>query len=105
MRAVEKGLKMQTVEWDEEKNKINIKKHGISFQTARLVFADENLLMIPDTKHSVYEERYKVIGKIGRKKIILVVCTDRVNAIRIISARQANTYERGLYYDSLNASI
>ncbi|MBO6177934.1 MAG: BrnT family toxin [Selenomonadaceae bacterium] len=93
------------VEWDEEKNKINTIKHGISFQTARLVFADENLVVMPDIDHSVYEERYKVIGKVGRRKIILVVCTDRNSAIRIISARQANAYERGIYLDKLNDGI
>lgn len=93
------------VEWDEEKNRINIVKHGISFHTARLVFADENLLIIPDERHSTYEERYKVIGKVGRKKIILVVCTDRNNAVRIISARQANICERKIYHDNIHESL
>lgn len=93
------------IEWDEEKNKINKIKHGISFQTARLVFADENLVKVADEEHSIYEERYKIIGKVGRKKIILLVCTDRINKIRIISARQANMQERGVYFDNLNASI
>lgn len=33
------------VEWDDNKNLINIRKHGISFETAALVFADENRIL------------------------------------------------------------
>lgn len=94
-------LNGQRVEWDEEKNKINIKKHGISFETASLVFADINRLKIPDIEHSDFEERYKLIGKIGEKKVVLTVCTNRKEAVRIISARKATLRERKMYYDSI----
>ncbi len=46
------------VEWDENKNQQNIKKHGISFQTAALVFADEERIEYLDKLHSQNEERY-----------------------------------------------
>ncbi len=69
-------------EWDENKNQQNIKKHGISFQTAALVFADE--------------ERYVVLGCVQR--ILYVVYTMRGEYARLISARVATPYERRIYY-------
>jgi len=92
-------FKEYIIEWDEQKNAINIIKHGISFNTAALVFGDSNRIEIPDELHSKDEIRYKIIGRVGDKKIILVVCTDRDNIIRIISARKATKTERRLYYD------
>ena len=50
------------VEWDYNKNSINMKKHGISFETAALVFADEKRIEYYDKLHSLDEDRYVVIG-------------------------------------------
>lgn len=86
-------------EWDEEKNKRNINKHGISFQIAARVFLDDNLIILPDETHSINEERYIAIGKIER--ILYVVFTERIDNIRIISARRATTLEEELYYDNI----
>ena len=46
------------VEWDDNKNRINIRKHGISFETAALVFADEERIEYYDKLHSQDEDRY-----------------------------------------------
>ena len=71
-------------EWDENKNEINKVKHGISFETAALVFQDENRVEIFDRFHSsLEEERYLLIGKVKG---------------RIISARPANSIEKDIYY-------
>lgn len=51
-------------DWDENKNLANIKKHGISFETATLVFNDENRIEIYDESNSTDEERYNTIGRI-----------------------------------------
>lgn len=83
-------------EWDEEKEKLNIKKHGISFSTAALVFDDEDRIEIYDAVHSLEEDRYITIGSVG--KILFVVYTNRDSSIRLISARLANERERRLYY-------
>ena len=83
-------------EWDEEKEKLNIKKHGISFSTAALVFDDEDRIEIYDAVHSLEEDRYITIGSVG--KILFVVYTNRDLSIRLISARLANERERRLYY-------
>ena len=88
-------------EWDENKEKINIKKHKIDFSTAALVFFDEQRLEMYDEKHSKIEERYKVIGAInGHLMVILVSYTLRDNGktIRLISARKAEKEERREYY-------
>ena len=53
------------LEWDEGKNNKNIKKHGISFETASLVFSDENRIEYFDEIHSIDEDRYVVIGLVN----------------------------------------
>ncbi|MBR6267803.1 MAG: BrnT family toxin [Selenomonadaceae bacterium] len=85
-------------EWDEKKNEINKKKHGISFEHALQVFEDEFRLEEYDENHSYEEERYTVIGMVD--ELLYVVCTDRPenDAIRLISARFATKAERRRYY-------
>lgn len=85
-------------EWDYEKNKINIAKHGISFETASKVFDDPNYIELYDSEHSVDEDRYIAIGYV--KKVLFVVFTERRDTIRMISARIATEQERELYYDN-----
>ena len=84
------------VEWDENKNQQNIKKHGISFQTAALVFADEERIEYLDKLHSQDEERYVVLGCV--QGILYVVYTMRDEYARLISARMTTPYERKIYY-------
>ena len=84
-------------EWDEEKNLLNQRKHGISFETAAYVFADENYIEMYDFEHSISEDRYIAIGRVG--DVLFVVFTERKEKIRLISARLATEAERRLYYD------
>lgn len=84
------------VEWDDNKNQINIKKHGISFETAALVFADEERIEYYDKLHSQNEDRYVVLGCV--QGILYVVYTLRGEAARLISARMATSVERKIYY-------
>ena len=87
-------------EWDEEKEQINIKKHGIDFETAARVFGDENRLEFYDEVHSENEDRYITIGMIDEMAyIVMVVYTEREEAIRLISARKATKQEGRMYYD------
>ena len=88
-------------EWDDNKNKSNIIKHGISFETASHVFLDNNRIEKYDEIHSIDEDRYITIGMIGNVAVIvMVVYTERENTIRIISARKATKREMEEYYDS-----
>lgn len=87
-------------EWDDEKEKINIVKHGIDFTTAARVFKDENRLELYDEAHSDTEDRYITIGIIdGIAYLVMVVYTEREESIRLISARKATKQERRMYYD------
>ncbi len=86
-------------EWDAQKNEINIKKHGISFEEAKTVFYDEEALVINDPEHSQSEERFIILG-MSRKANLLVVCHCFRSAdcvIRIISARKATKNESNFY--------
>ena len=78
------------------KNRVNIKKHGISFETAALVFADDERIEYYDKLHSQDEDRYVVLGCV--QGILYVVYTMRGEAVRLISARMANQTERKIYY-------
>ena len=85
-------------EWDYEKEQRNIKIHKISFETAKLVFNDNNRIELFDINHSGAEDRIITIGKVD--KVLFVVYTERGEKTRIISARAATKAERRLYGNS-----
>lgn len=88
-------LSKLSFEWDEEKEQINFRKHGIHFKTAAKVFLDPDKLIREDLTHGS-EVRYDILGKVG--KILFVVCTIRnENTVRLISARIATTTEKWRY--------
>jgi uncharacterized DUF497 family protein len=71
--------------WDESKNKINQKKHGVDFKFAQLAFFDEQRILAIDSEHGDKEERYYCFGKAG-DGILTVRFTYRDDRIRIIGA-------------------
>ena len=88
-------LEKASFEWDEEKEHTNFIKHGIHFKTAAKVFLDPNKMIRDDDEHPE-EERYDVLGRVG--KVLFVVCTFRhENTIRLISARIATHAEKWRY--------
>jgi len=90
-------------EWDSEKERKNIVKHGIAFRTAILVFEDQSRLEKYDETHSMVEDRYLTIGEIsGTFMVVTVVYTERPETIRIISARRATRAEKEEYYGYQN---
>jgi hypothetical protein len=88
-------------EWDERKAAGNRRKHGVSFEEARTVFYDENALMRPDEGHSEEEDRFVLLGLSAQLRTLVVChcCRQQEEVIRIISARKANSFERGQYED------
>jgi uncharacterized DUF497 family protein len=72
-------------EWDENKNKQNIRKHGIDFETAQYAFFDPKRVVAEDIVHSKFEKRYYVFGKV-KGGVLTVRFTYRSNRIRIIGA-------------------
>ena len=86
-------------EWDENKNRLNQQKHGISFDEAKTVFYDEEALVIDDPEHSEEEERFIILG-LSKRANLLVVChcyRASETVIRIISARKATKTESEFY--------
>lgn len=86
-------------EWDENKDKINLQKHGVSFEEAQTVFYDENALLIDDPDHSEDEERFVILGFSASTKLLVVCHCYRASetVIRIISARKATRKETKYY--------
>jgi uncharacterized DUF497 family protein len=87
-------------EWDANKAKSYLGKHGISFEEAATVFGDPSSLTIPDPVHSELEDRFITLGSSHRGKLLVVVHTERRDNIRIISARVASRRERRNYEES-----
>lgn len=86
-------------EWDENKARANLKKHGVSFEEAQTVFYDENALLIDDPDHSEDEDRFIILGLSAGARL-LVVChcyRESETVIRIISARKATRKETQYY--------
>ncbi|MCC8100438.1 MAG: BrnT family toxin [Clostridiales bacterium] len=90
-----------TFEWDENKNRINKRKHSVSFEEAQTVFYDEEALLIDDPEHSQEEERFIILG-LSKKANLLVVChcyRASETVIRLISARKATKTESKQYQE------
>ena len=89
-------------EWDPEKDRLNRRLHGVSFDEAKELFTcDDDYLEIYDVGHSDDEDRFIGIGPI-RAGLVLVVYTERSEeAIRIISARWATESEARLYRQTM----
>ena len=90
-------------EWDDTKNRRNLPKHDVRFETAVLVFDDPRALTQRDESSSE-EDRWITLGVIGPGAILLVVHTwtekHSEEIIRIISARAAESYERKSYEEA-----
>jgi uncharacterized DUF497 family protein len=85
-------------EWDEAKAATNAARHGISFDAAKLVFADPFAIERLDDRENYGEERFNIIGMV-EGRILFVSYTVRNDVIRIISARGAQPYERRRYHE------
>jgi uncharacterized DUF497 family protein len=94
-------MQNRIVEWDPAKERINLRKHGVSFEDAASVFDDTLAIGLQDDRHSHYEERMLIIGYSVEERLLLVAYTEHVaDIVRIISARRANSHERRLYEEA-----
>lgn len=88
-------------EWDDAKETINIRKHGVDFDEAAEIFYDPVGLELYDKEHSDHEERFIRLGKSRRGRFLVTSFTERGETIRIISSRRATrrevrSYEEGI---------
>jgi len=85
-------------EWDAAKAAENLRKHGVSFEEARTVFGDAYALHVYDGEHSWAEDRFIIIGRSERDRLLSVVYVERVElTLRLVSARRATLRERRTY--------
>jgi len=85
--------------WDDRKSRENQRKHGVSFEEAESVFFDERAREYFDPDHSDEEDRFLLVGRSYRLRMLLVCHCYREDerVIRIISARRATRTERSAY--------
>jgi hypothetical protein len=86
-------------EWDPKKATSNLRKHGVDFADAAIVFEDKSAVTIDDDDPD--EKRFVTIGMDVLARVLVVVYTWRVEKIRIISARNATPDERREYEEGL----
>lgn len=86
-------------EWDEAKNEVNQRKHGLSFVDAPLVFAGRTLTF-EDLRRLYGEPRYLTVGTL-EGCVVIIAHTLRGEVTRIISMRKANARERARYQKRL----
>ena len=90
---------MYYFDWDENKNRINLERHGITFEEASTVFFDNRAILFDDPEHSIDEDRFLLLGMSETAKVCIVCHCYRESdtVIRIISARQATRKEEERY--------
>jgi len=87
-------------EWDDEKARTNLKKHGVDFEEASTIFDDPLFITFLDEEHLTNEERHITIGLSSKQQLLMVAHTERKNSIRIISARKATKNEEKFYAEA-----
>ena len=87
-------------EWDEEKSRANLEKHGFSFDDAGQVLAGDTIT-IPDERYDYGEDRLITLGRLAGRVVVVVHVARRENT-RIISMRKANAREQEIYQKRLS---
>lgn len=90
-------------EWDEDKNRINRKKHGIWFEETEAVFDDPCGRVFYDDNHSDEEDRFVIVGMNATGKLLVIVHCYSASGdmIRLISARKATRKEARFYEEGI----
>ena len=84
-------------EYDIDKSVANKKKHGVTFEEAKVLWVEDNVILPVVT---LGEQRYMIIGKIG-PNLYSCIFTTRREKIRIISCRRTRDKERRIYHEKL----
>ena len=94
MRVLPDPLEFQ---WDKGNIKKNLEKHGFKHTEIEEVFFNKQKKILKDKLHSKNENRYILLGKTRKAKVLFVVFTVRNKKARVISARRLNKKEMKLY--------
>jgi uncharacterized DUF497 family protein len=87
-------------EWDAKKAAANIKKHGVAFDEAATAFGDPLGKIVDDPRHSIGEKRFVLIGRSDQNRLLVIMYTERREAMRLISARDVTREERKNYEEN-----
>jgi len=87
-------------EWHEEKNRMNIQKHGIDFADAHEIF-ESTMLINQDSRINYGENRFIGVGYIRGRLMVIVFTKRKPNIIRVISLRKANNREQTRFEKAL----
>jgi uncharacterized DUF497 family protein len=88
-------------EWDRNKAQLNQQKHQVAFEEAITVFLDPMARIFDDEWHSVDELREIIIGYSNQNRLLIVCFTEREEAVRIISSREATKRERKKHEENI----
>ncbi len=91
-------------EWDEAKNRSNIRKHGLDFAEAEEVFRGA-LIVEPDTREDYGERRWRGIGTVRGRTVAVIFTEPTLETIRIISLRRADYEERQEYEKAIEDGL
>lgn len=92
------------LEWDEAKNRANIRKHGLDFADAEEMFRGV-LVVHPDTREDYGEDRWIGLGMIGGRLAAVIFAVRSPETIRIISLRKADHEEREEYEKAIQDGL
>lgn len=87
-------IRLGDFEWDDAKAAANERKHGVSFVEALEVFLDPHGITAAEFEDA---ERFVLIGRSQRGRVLFVVSAERGERIRIVSARRASPSQRRMY--------
>ena len=82
-------------EWDKAKSESNLRKHGVSFAEARRIWDDPCFIEVYLTSEP--EDRWAVVGRLGKSDYLTAIVTHREGKVRIISARKSTKKEVDVY--------
>ena len=84
-------------EWHRSKAATNRAKHRVTFEEASTVFGDPLGRIADDPRHSEGEERFVLLGESDRRRLLVVMFTERDEVIHLVSARKATRREQREY--------
>jgi uncharacterized DUF497 family protein len=85
-------------EWDEAKRSVNLRKHGLDFADAEIVFSGATFTF-QDDRFDYEEDRFITLGML-REMVVIIAHTEREEIVRIISMRKATKYEQRIHFES-----
>lgn len=86
-------------EWDEAKRRVNIRRHGIDFLAARVIFAGRTITFLDD-RFNYGEARFLTVGLLWERPVA-IVHTETDEVMRIISIRKASKNEENIYFEEI----